>query len=59
MQLYIRMQDPTLGKGWYKGTVPTHLQTDEEVLRWMRSAYPDATRVQVIREYDLEPGARA
>ena len=52
-KLVIQIQDPTLGKGWYKLAGPTRQEfmTDEELVARVRKENPDAMGVQITREY--------
>lgn len=51
-KLTVRIQDPELGKGWYKVFVDMHPQTsDEDILPIVRQREPKATAAQITREY--------
>lgn len=53
-KLIVRVKDPTLGKGWYKVNVACHPQTeDDHVITLARAADPEATAIQITREYDV------
>lgn len=58
-KLIVRIKDPEIGKGWYTATINAHPDTkDEYIFDVVARQNPDATAVEITRQYMLPAGAR-